>query len=315
MDRANPYEIAGAIGRLGAWQTAAAHNWALLPSGCGDPWLVSAVAGKDAAPSRLLFFHGWRDFHAYLITRQDNNFWVAASPEDIRHFETVYPSGGAPLLLEFEEGFVRRDLDPSARPLAAAMLYECFGLFMRFESDPGLALKYAPERALFARKQGEDGKWADCALPLPAEPPQFVEKVSLRKDILARAKDLPFDASTRIELDFGRLPGVQTNEPRPRAIYLLGAVDAETKNRFAWRTMAVSGRQDGLLALWQSIAPQLLDHIVASGRVPGEVHVRSMRMVRFLRPLGMQLPFKLVVHAELPALDAEVRGSLKEGRL
>ena len=92
-------------------------------------------------------------------------------------------------------------------------------------------------------------------------------------------------------------------------------MDAETKNRFAWRTMAVSGRQFGLLALWQSIAPQLLDHIVASGRVPGEIHVRSMRMVRFLRPLGMQLPFKLVVHAELPALDAEVRGSLREGRL
>ena len=38
-------------------------------------------------------------------------------------------------------------------------------------------------------------------------------------------------------------------------------------------------------------------------RVPGEIHVRSSRMARFLRPLGIQLPFKLVQHAKLPSLE------------
>lgn len=316
MDRTNPYEVAQAIGKLGAWRTAAAHNWALLPAGCGEPWLVNVIAGSGAnIPSRILLFHGWRDFHCYLISRQNGDFWVAASPEDIAHLEAVFPQGGLPALFSCAEGYARIAVEKENEPLLASMLYECFGLFMRFEGDPDLAMKFASERSLFARRQGDDGKWSDCALPLPEKQPQFVEQVSLRKDILARAKDLPFDASWKLELDFGRLPGVQTNEQRPRAIYLFAAVNQADGSRFVWRTMAVSGRQDGLVALWQSLAPQLLDHIVAAGKVPGEIHVRSMRMVRFLRPLGMQLPFKLVVHAELPALDNEVRGSLREKRI
>lgn len=316
MDRNNPYEVAEAIAKLGAWRTAAAHNWALLPADCGEPWLVTVIPGDAAAnPARVLLFHGWRDFHCFLISRQDANFWVAASPEDINHLEVVFPQGSPPGLFACAEGYMRAKVDAATEPLFAAMLYECFGLFMRFETDPGLAMKYVSERALFARRQEQYGKWSDCALPLPEKQPQFVEKVSLRKDILARAKDLPFDTSWHLELDFGRLPNVQTNEPRPRAIYLFGAVDSANGNRFAWRTMAVSGRPDGLVALWQTLAPQLLDHIVSAGKVPGEIHVRSMRMVRFMRPLGMQLPFKLVVHSELPALDNEVRSSLREKRI
>ena len=316
MDRTNPYEVAAAIAKLGAWRTAAAHNWALLPSECGEPWLATVIPGDAAGnPARVLLFHGWRDFHCYLITRQDVNFWVAASPDDIAHLEAVFPKGGEPALFSCAEGYVRSKVDGDAEPLLAAMLYECFGLFMRFETDPGLAMKYVSERALFARRQGPDGKWSDCALPLPEKQPQFVEQVSLRKDILARAKDLPFDASWHLELDFGRVPSVQTNEPHPRAIYLFGAVNAADGRRFVWRTMAVSGRPNGLVALWQTLAPQLLDHIMSAGKVPGEVHVRSLRMVRFLRPLGMHLPFKLVVHAQLPALDNEVRNSLREKRI
>ena len=316
MDRANPEEVARAIGRLGAWQSAAAHNWALVLSGDADPWLVNVLPGDgDKAPARMLFFHGWRNFHCFLISRQSKDFWVAASPEDITHVEVVFPHGMDPVLLEFQEGYVHRPVRDGMRPLLAAMLYECFGLFMRFEGDSGLAMRYASERALFSRRQDGDGKWSDCALPLPEKQPEFVEKVSLRKDMLARAKDLPFDASFKIELDFGRLPGVQTNEELPRAIYLFAAVNADGGNRFIWRTMAVSGRPDGLVALWQVLAQQLLDHIVAAGKVPGEIHVRSMRMVRFLRPLGMHLPFKLVVHGSLPALDAEVNASIREKRI
>ncbi len=315
MDRTNPYEVAQAIGKLRAWRTAAAHNWALLPAGCGEPWLVTVFPGDAGNPARMLFFHGWREFHCYLISRQDGDFWVAASPEDITHLEAVFPQGAQPALFSCVEGYVRRVVDKESEPLLASMLYECFGLFMRFEGDPDLAMKFASERALFARRQDDDGKWSDCALPLPEKQPQFVEQVSLRKDILARAKDLPFDASWKLELDFGRLPNVQTNEPHPRAIYLFAAVNQSGGSRFAWRTMAVSGRPDGLVALWQTLAPQLLDHIVAAGKVPGEIHVRSMRMVRFLRPLGMHLPFKLVVNAELPALDNEVRSSLREKRI
>lgn len=315
MDRGNPYEVAEAIAKLGAWRTAAAHNWALLPSGDADPWLVNVMPAAEGVHARILFFHGWRPFHCFLITRQNNDFWVAASPDDIAHLEVIFPAGGQPVLRSCDEGFVPGAVPAESIPQLAAMLYECFGLFMRFEGDPELAMKYVKERALFAKRQEADGKWSDCALPLPEKNPEFVEKVALRKDILARAKDLPFDPAVKMELDFGKIPGVQTNEPRARYIYLFAAVDANAKTRFVWRTMVVSGRPDGLVSLWQSLAPQLLDHILASGKVPGEIHVRSMRMVRFLRPLGMHLPFKIVVHAALPALDAEVRESIRDKRL
>ena len=48
--------------------------------------------------------------------------------------------------------------------------------------------------------------------------------------------------------------------------------------------------------------PQFLREIIRIGRVPGEVRVRSMRMFRMLRPLCIELPFKLSVHDRLERL-------------
>ena len=73
----------------------------------------------------------------------------------------------------------------------------------------------------------------------------------------------------------------------------------------------MDGKENGLKRLWEGHAQRLLDAVVAWGRVPGEVHVRSGRMMRFLRPLGLQLPFKLVQHAKLPALDAALTHSIQ----
>ena len=73
-----------------------------------------------------------------------------------------------------------------------------------------------------------------------------------------------------------------------------------------WDRLSVDGKADGLKRLWEGHAQRLLNGVVAWGRVPGQIHVRSGRMMRFIRPLGLQLPFKLVQHAKLPALDSVV---------
>ena len=315
MDRANPYEVAEAIGRLNVWKAAAANNWALLPSD-GSQWFVNVQeADMRGVKARMMFFAGWRPFHCFLITRQNHDFWVALSPADIPHVEVLFPESGPVQIVRYDEGYVQEPLGEDQRGIFARMLYACFGFVMRVEGDPQLPMKFVSERALFALKEDPDGRWSDCALPLPEKPPQFVEQVSLRKELLARAADLPFDASFALEMDFGRVFHAQTQEPRPRALYLCAAVDAKSGSRFLWRKMVVSGKPDGLLALWQSLAQTLLEHIVAAGRVPGEIRVRSMRMVRFLRPLGMHLPFKLVVNSKLALLDAEILSSIREGRL
>jgi len=50
-----------------------------------------------------------------------------------------------------------------------------------------------------------------------------------------------------------------------------------------------------------------LDHLVERHAVPGEVRVLSGRVFRMLRPLCLELPFKLSKVASLPRLDAALR--------
>ena len=99
---------------------------------------------------------------------------------------------------------------------------------------------------------------------------------------------------------------------------MFAAVDAKTGERRLWRKMAVdpkfprNGTLESLQVLWESLAAHLLDAVIRYGKVPGSVHVRSQRMMRMLRPLGMQLPFRLVLHREMPRLTAVVNQSIQD---
>lgn len=316
MDRTNPQEIAEAIAKLGTWETAAANNFALIPLGSKEPYLVS-VAAKTPPPvkARILFFRGWRPFHNFVIARQDRDFGVAVSPAELDHLEAVFTEDGEVQLISFRAGCVPVPPDHDERIVMARLLYETYGLMMRFENEVTLGMKYADERALFARIEGKDGKWQDGPHSVPETPPQFVERVELKKDLVSHASDVPFAAGTVWELDFFRLPGqVESPNDRPKTLYLFAAVDAVTGERRIWDLLTVNGEK-GLLNAWEKFAPRVLDAVIAGGFVPGEIRVRSMRMVRFLRPLGMHLPFKLVVNSKLAVIDAEVSKAVKEKKL
>jgi hypothetical protein len=49
---------------------------------------------------------------------------------------------------------------------------------------------------------------------------------------------------------------------------------------------------------------RVLANIIAKGRVPGEIKVVSGRVFRLMRPLCMDLPFRLSLHDRLPRLEA-----------
>ena len=77
------------------------------------------------------------------------------------------------------------------------------------------------------------------------------------------------------------------------------------------KNVGTAATADVLKPMWESLAQRLLVAILKRGRIPGAVNVRSGRMARFLRPLGLQIPFRLVQHAKLLALDTALANAFK----
>jgi len=150
------------------------------------------------------------------------------------------------------------------------------------------------------------GKWVrfdietkDEPLVIP-DPPPYAEKVSFQKADVKAAQDLPFVRDDVLELDFRLLPGVMTKEARPRCVYGLKAVDPKTGAIVIDSRVSIHP-EAGLRGMWESMPGQVLKALVRYGKVPGEVKTCSGRVFRLLRPLCLELPFKLSLHDTLPA--------------
>jgi hypothetical protein len=302
MDR-TVEEIGAKMDGLGLWEQVARCNWAVCPRGTVFPYFCTAITEKGTpVKARFMMVEGWQTFHDFVRTRVDPNFGFYSTPMEISHFELVVVHGGEMRLFRHDPCFLPRLANDRERELCAKLLWESYGFMLRVESDASLPMRYASEKAMFARVEGADGKWSDEALAIP-DPRPHVEQITLSKADLASAKDLPFAIEEKVAVDFSLLAGVSTQEPRPRCAYRLLAVDLDTKERFV--ADIVSPHPDGgLRQLWEGIAPRFLKHVIARGRVPGEVMVRSPRLFRMLRPLCLDLPLKLSLHDSLPALDA-----------
>ena len=312
MNREDPVEIGRAIAKLGLWRKASGCNWAVRPLESAVPWFARVpVPQPKPVKARLMLFPGWKPFHNFMMCSRDPDFGTAMSPVDIEHLELMELESGETRLLDCSPGYAPADPAPERRTLMAKLLWQCWGYLMRLEEDETLPMKFAGEKAMFSRRENAKDVWEDSPVRLDGAPPAFVERVALEKALVAKASDLPFDASLRLELDLFMLPGLRAGGARARNVYLFAAVDAATGARCIWTPLVVDGSPDGLLNIWQGLAQRLLSYIASSPSVPGEIKVRSMRMVRFLRPLGMELPFKLSVNSKLPALDSEVRRAIE----
>lgn len=320
VDRNNIDEVAKAITALNVWKKAAKYNWALVSEMFDKP-LVAAVNPTPNGPiaGRLLLFNGFVAHRDFLIFRQNSDLSFATSPIDFDHYEVIGLKDGSAEIFDYRPGFIPVHPDGETRALLAPVIYECYGLLLRIDEDPELPASYMAEKALFSRKEGLDGKWHDAPLKPPnLDTVTWTERVGLDRAKCAQAGRLDMVPDEAWEIDFTQMPLYRTDDRQARLMFLFAAVDAKTGARRVWQKLAVdpavprNGTLDVMKPLWESLATHVLNGVLAFGKVPGALHVRSQRMMRFLRPLGLQLPFKLVLHRELPQLTAVVNRAILE---
>lgn len=318
MDKNNIDEVAKAIAALKVWKKASKYNWALV-SELFDKPLIAAVNPTPNGPivGRLMLFNGFAAHRDFLIFRQNPDLSFATSPIDFDHYEVIGLKDGSVEIYDYRPGFIPVHPDAETRALLAPVIYECYGLMLRIDEDPELPALYIKDQALFSRKEGLDGKWHDAPLRPPnLDTVTWTERVGLDRVKCAQAVRLNMEPEEAWEVDFTQMPLYRTDDQQARMMFLFAAVDAKTGERRVWQKLAVdpsiprNGTLDAMKPLWESLAAHVLDGVIRRGKVPGAIHVRNQRMMRFLRPLGLQLPFKLVLHQEMPQLTAVVNRAI-----
>ncbi len=298
-------EIVRKMDGLNLWQTVAPFHWAIKPRGTVIPYFFCLLSG-DGSPIkvRVLLLEGWQTFHDFVRTRIDRNFGFYQTPMELPHFEAIIMADGSAHLSRHDPGYMPVAVTAAQRDFCARLLWQTYGVMLRIESERSLPLKFAAERAIFARVEGRDGEWTDEPLVVPDVRPHE-ETVVFPNALLAKAKDLPFVRDYALELDFRLQTTVMTQETRPRCVYLLAAIDAQTGAKVISDHASVLPDL-GLRGLWEKMPERFLERLVEGGRIPGEVKVRSGRVFRLLRPLCMDLPFKLSLHDSLPRLETSL---------
>lgn len=296
-------EIGARMDALGLWEVLSPYNWAVKPRGTVFPYFCSLVKGDDKPVRwRFLMLEGWQTLHDFVRTRLDRNFGFYTTPAEMPHYELVFLGGSECRLFRHDPGYMPLPASAEQGRFVARILWEAYGVMLRVESDRKLPLKFATDKAVFARVETVANVWQDEPLTIP-EPHPVVEQISLAREDLKAAQDLPLSATDVLSIDFRMIPGIMTKDVRPRTVYQLLAVDpANGTKAFEFRVSA--SLEGGLKGMWETMPAQVLKAMNARGRIPGEIRVRSGRMFRMLRPLCLDLPLKLSLHDRLPELES-----------
>lgn len=304
MER-RPEEIGAKMDALGLWKLLEPYNFAVKPKGTVFPYFCTILKGeRKPVKVRFLMLEGWQTLHDYIRTRIDRNFGFYQTPVEMPHFELVVLEDGQMKLFRHDTGYMPQEADDAQRALAARILWEAYGVMMRVEADCKLPMKFSDEKAVFARVEIAAEVWEDRPLEIP-DPPPHTEKVTFPKADVKAAQDLPFVKDDVLELDFSLLPNVMTKESRPRCVYELKAIDPKTGETAIFSRVSIHP-EAGLKGMWESMPVQVLKELIRRGRVPGELKTRSGRVFRLLRPLCMELPFRLSLHERLQSLEDKV---------
>ena len=286
------------IDALGLWPAIQHCRWTVKPKGTAFPYFCETCLG-DGKPVkvRLLMLEGWTSFLDYVqfVIDRANSFYT--SPIELPHFELIVMESGEFRLCRYDTGLSPRDADDQQKAFVKRILWEVYGVMLRVESDPSLAMRYAAERAVFARVETSDDHWEDIPLPVPPRP-KTVDRVTVPKDEIRKAKDLPFLKEKTLHVNFALLMCVVTKEQRARNVYAFDAYDpAKGQRVFDWRVSIPPGGT--LKGLWESMPAQFVRSLNQLGYTPGEIKVMDPRVFRLLRSLCVELPFKLSLHDEL----------------
>jgi hypothetical protein len=314
MDKRSPKEIAQAISKLSIWDEKIEFNWGLVPQSTEFPYIGQIAYEKDGPlKGRMLLFPGFQIFHDFLMSRQFADYGVYTSLLDVPHYTIVFPRKGDAQCALYEPGFLPKDINnDNDDPLFKALASQSYGLLLRFEGNHQFANTYAKDQAIVARKEITENNWIDGPLRIPAKVSMKEERITFKKSDCDKAVALPKNEETW-EVEFAMFPNFRTAEPRPRFLYVFAGVDANSKAKRFCCKMSVDGTSDGLQHLWEKHSERLLNAILEYGSVPKEIRVRSPRVMRFIRPLGMHIPFKISQYEKLPAIEVYFKEVIAKG--
>ena len=291
-------EIGRKMDALGLWGLLSKFNFAVRPRGTVLPYFCTALK-EDGSPVkvRFLMLEGWQTLHDFVRVRVDGSFGYYTSPMEMPHLELVVAENGEMRLFRHDPGYMPLEAKEPWVSLAVKILWEAYGVMLRLESDAQLPLCYAEQKAVFARVEQPDGSWTDEPLVIP-DPPPYAERIVIPKELAKQVKDLPLVQDDVLIVDFRLMPEIMTKEPRPRCVYGLFARDMKTQ-RLVLDCRVSASPEAGLKGMWESMPVQVLHGLARLGKVPGEIHVRSPRVFRMLRPICIELPLKLRLRDKL----------------
>lgn len=314
MDKRTPREIAEAISKLSIWDEKVEFNWGLVPQSTEFPYIGQLAYEKEGPlKGRLLLFPGFQVLRDFLMSRQFADYGVFTSLFDVPHYTILFPHKGVPQCALHEPGYFPKEINTDADdPLFKSLASQTYGILLRFEGDHQFANTYTKEKAIVARKEITENNWIDGPLRVPPTVRVKEERIAFKKSDCDKAASLPKSGEIW-EVEFAMFPNFRTPEPRPRFLYVLAGVDSKTKEKRFCYKMSVDGKPDGLQRLWEKHAERLLEAILKNGAIPDEIRVRSPRVMRFLRPLGLHVPFKLSQYEKLPAIEIYFKDVIAKG--
>ncbi len=316
------YPLAARLDQLDPWSWMSVPDcFGVVGAGQEEPcFVIFGGSSKGFRNVRLLL--GWKAMFDFVSRVADpakqNGAWLL----EIRMLELLYledrylfesersllkrlrvgpcADGSRPVFRSIRPGYHPCQPDPAERALAAQALYQALGLALRVEED-GLLLKGRfPGEVLLRRQEGQGGAWRDVWTPAQAIPDEEVE-VRIDGQRLRRLAEAPLRRLTiQVDLLFTPLR-VRPKGRRPQTAYVLLLVDAASGLIVAGELLQALS---GVPQMWAQIPERLLSVFEHLGGCPQVLEVSCDRMANLLRPLGEHLPFKMVRHERLEAVEA-----------
>ncbi len=300
------FETMQKINSLNVWKEAAGYNWVLKPLHSVYPYFFSAMypADEEAFKAKILLLEGWQTMHDFVRHRIDPDAGYHSSYLEMAHFQLLFKKNRDIAFCRIDPGFRPYEPTPKQYDLLKRMLWEIYGVLLRIENEPSLVIKYAADRALFARVEVEPGVWRDEPMPL-LEPPPYKEEIIIPMELINVAKKVPIDKQLRVVVDLRMDPYTITTNPGlpPKANYILTAIDVATGKVLVNDLVCVDPTCGGIKALWTDLPAHILKRFVKMNRLPCEILVVSGRAFRFLRALILQVPIRLTRKEGVPVLD------------
>ena len=299
-------ELIQKIEALDQWNVIFTYNWVARSRLSPFPYFCTATEHKRKEGQVVHRYHlieGWEAVHWTMHARKDPEYGYADPELERPEFRILF-AGERSQVIRQNTGRFPRDLTPSESDLVYAILWQMYGLVMRFSEDHNLPLKYSSAGpAVFSRVETSPGVWEDAPEPIPPPRP-YKESVGIFKPFIAEANRQPHLKDVTWEVAFVRRQSsldIWKGQPFP---YLLAVVDYAA-SAYVCREEVTTAPDLTLKDMWQGLANVLLQKMIKVHAIPSEIHVDNARLYRFLSPLCRELPIKLkkIARYETPLMQ------------